>query len=196
MPKYQVKYECTYFNQSMPCSLCGARPVMRKTGKCAPHSVDPFDFTRENDWIDCYRGCLKHDPQARKKVNERLRPKSDKPKVRAKRVTNKQKASIDMSNFSPLPTIDTLFLLHRSSAETREQELTTIMAEAIKSRKIGYSKIAHDFGASSTSRDYFRNRLNTFGPRHKLVKLSFMDVCDLIDYLRAFDKTIKEGQTE
>lgn len=163
--------DCTYFDQRKACSICGARPAMRKTGKCAPHSVTPYDMNRSDDWIDCYEGCLKHDLEARSRWLERNRVRTDRPKKATTLVP------------SPVPSIDRLFLLHKHDPDVRYDRLVKIINEARGTRGIGIKKLGE---AINRKEDYMRNRLTRTAN-----EFSFMEVCDILAFFREFDNNIK-----
>lgn len=131
-----INIECTYFDISKVCSIsgCTRRPIMRKTGKCAPHSVIPFDEEREDDWIDCYEGCEKHDPKARKRVKERMRNHSKKIIVQT---------PIDPK---PLPTLSRLITMSRHPRETHSKRYGTVLRSLIESRGLSLSEIDRRVG--------------------------------------------------
>ncbi len=167
--------ECTYFDQRRTCThrgidnkVCGERPVMRKTGKCTPHSVHSFDMNRKDDWIDCYQGCLKHDPLARKAYLNRLRD--------GKIVEYKEPIRI--------PAIDRLSLLHKHETSVRNARLGKVLEQCIDSRGIDRKTIAALLGITVNT---FSQKL---GAKDKAV-LNFMEVCDIIAFLRLFDERKK-----
>lgn len=167
--------ECTYFDQRQVCSVCGARPAMRKTGKCTPHSVDPVDMSRADDWIDCYEGCMKHDKDAHKSAMQR--------KYDHARPNRKHRDTKEPLQITPLPTINKLFLMHRQPAERREQYIAKAFMTAIDSRRI--TQIDFAKGINRTP-DWIRCRVYRGS-----TPMSFMDVCDTLEYLQEWDQKYK-----
>lgn len=164
-----LNLDCTYFDIKTPCSIssCGERPAMRKTGRCAPHSVNPYDPTRENDWMDCYEGCIKHDINARRLYMEQQREANGPTRALTRRSTAEP---------TKLPTITKLSLLHKH--KNGKDTLAKIIREALSTRGITASEMARTIGAKP---DRMNERLRGEIP------LPFLDVCKILDYLYEFD---------
>lgn len=173
--------QCTYFDVKQSCSVdgCENRPAMRKTGKCAPHSVTPYDQTRENDWVDCYEGCVKHDLVARRRYLNLERSKQH--KINVVHVPKEP---------TPAPRIDRLFNLHKHDREKRQAMLNKLLKEALLTRGITHIQMATHLGVSDET---LRNRLVAPSKRSGQV-FSFMEVCDIVEYIRDWDKKQKEAQ--
>lgn len=161
---------CTYFDVKTACSICKARPAMRKTGKCAPHSVIPYDMSRENDWVDCYEGCLKHDRVARRRYIE-----THKPSYVVKRKVNTFVPT-------PLPNLSALSRIYKHPKDKRTADLAKILHDALASRKINQSTLADRLGIPSRT---FAGYLTAARP------MPFFVVCETIDYLYEHDNKIK-----
>jgi hypothetical protein len=164
-PLTQPVLECTYFDIKVPCSVCGEKPSRRETGKCAVHSVAPYDPSRKGDWIDCYEGCLKHDAVARKRYMESNRRAIS-------------KAVIPPIEPTTLPTIA------RLQSMARHQNGNRLVIEALqtawRSRGISASQIA---AGSGTSTHTIESML-----RSNTRQISFMEVCNMLGYLHDFDQ--------
>lgn len=159
--------ECTYFDVKASCSICGERPAMRKTGKCAPHSLIPYDMSRENDWLDCYAGCVKHDPKARKTYMEQQRNEKGPTRIQIRQVSAVP---------SKLPNLAKLSLLFKHKNATAD--LAKIILEATSSRGVTFAQLARLTGTkSSTMEDRMRGE----------IKFPFIDVCQILDYLYELD---------
>lgn len=197
MPRPQTLDEpCTYFDQRTACSICGARPAMRKTGKCAPHSVAPYDFSRVDDWVDCYEGCIKHDPVARRRAQERKRSGSPSPlnaiqPIKQVRADAKLRDKTDSApEIIPLPSIDRLYLLHKHPKEERDERLANLISDLIKSRGISQAELWRGIGITESMGRRRFGPVNGYNSRREL---SFMETCDALAYLRQYDNDKKMG---
>lgn len=168
--------DCTYFDQRTPCSVCGARPAMRKTGKCAVHSVTPYDASRVDDWIDCYEGCVKHDPEAAHRDAEKRYEEK-----RSRSNSARKKVVVRRPEPTKIPTLERLTTMARFPREEANRRIGDALWEAIQSRGISFTTIEEALGYS---REYLRNRLR----RRVNMDLGLIDICAVLDYLRDFDQ--------
>jgi hypothetical protein len=188
-------FDCTYFDMSQTCSVpgCGERPAMRKTGKCAPHSVTPNDPTRADDWIDCYEGCLKHDAVARRRYLDTKRPVRKRVKTPTKRTSaggNKYNyTELYPNGPTPLPTLARLTLLAKHPQHVRDERIKLLLRDAWRSRKLTALDIATGI---HRKKEYIDNRFTRTGPRSTIV--SFSDVLDIVDFLHTYEAKRKGQQ--
>lgn len=160
---------CTYFDAKVACSVCNARPSMRKTGKCAPHSVIPYDASREDDWIDCYEGCLKHDKVAHRKYIDKTKPSS---------IAKQKKPLVP----TPLPNLNAVSRIHKHPADKRQANLARVLKDALKSRGISQERVSEAINIPYRTLNSYLCGEYPF---------PFFVVCAVLDYLYEHDHTIK-----
>jgi hypothetical protein len=167
--------ECSYFDQKKACTMCGTRPAIIKTGKCAPHSVAPYDMNRVDDWVDCYEGCLKHDAMARSRYMARQRTHTE---------SGGTKIQVHVEP-SPAPRLERLFLLHQHPKDVRDARMGKLFNEAIGSRGLRHETVSREL--YGRGREFLNHRLTGRTP------FSFMEVCELMAYLRKHDDFVKKN---
>lgn len=167
--------ECSYFDMKTPCSICEAKPAFRRTGKCAMHSVVPHDKSRENDWIDCYEGCIKHDPVARQRHQERSRT------LEAKQ-ERALKVAVELRPVS-LPQLSKLTTKSRQPREKHTEIYSKLINSLIQSRGIVVYQMARDLEVSpSTLENRIHGRVNTY----------VGDYLAMLDYIGRWDNNYKQ----
>lgn len=162
-------YKCSYFVQQ-PCKNCGEMPSFIKNGLCAPCTT--HDPSTKTDWIDCYKGCIKHDPQARKKHRSQKYEKQ----------RDKREAKFNSSlGFAHAPQLHQLARLQRMSPENRPSTLVYHLLPAMKDRGIDGSKLSEITGWKTEQTEAWANGKD-------MANIPFIVVALVIEYMKDYDK--------
>jgi hypothetical protein len=185
---------CSYFTWKRACPDDGVKPVALKSGKCLFHTTGSHDH--DNDWMECYEGCLKHDPDARRKVRDRNRKKA---KQRSRQIANNYKPRPEAPRRPnrpiPVPSIARLERIvlsyppDEANAKIRELlYLCIVSRQNDQDRRLSFQEIASYYDVHPESFSLRWNMSRQSKTPNARAVVYFSEVIQITNYIRDWDK--------